>query len=353
MVGGMKAQTLQVVGAGPGAAEGPLAAADSLSQAAKTAADPAGLEVQQADAAEVGAVSGPSRPSGSGPQAEAVVSGELSEVVIPHVLTHSPPLSSTDEDSPSSSGEGPRKLIKLLNTHFGRSRSQGRRRGGAGKSVAPQAPMVLCENTALLAGLRPSIKDRIRKGWFVNMFEITKAAKKGLDAACERGGIGEEAYKTFSNWVTGYCAFAACYIETRPEAHEDVWKYMHLINEMFVNDRPGTWLKYDELFRERVDGRVNMPLGVKDVEIWMQLNRASLAFGPGAQGNRFPQGGRRSAPQFVKNRCFAFNNTSCGRGETCRYRHSCTYCRGPHSAKECPRSAPGLGRGRGSDGNMG
>ncbi|XP_075047299.1 uncharacterized protein LOC142107394 [Mixophyes fleayi] len=75
MVGGMKAQTLQVVGAGPGAAEGPLAAADSLSQAARTAADPAGLEVQQADAAEVGAVSGPSRPSGSGTQAEAVVSG--------------------------------------------------------------------------------------------------------------------------------------------------------------------------------------------------------------------------------------------------------------------------------------
>ncbi|XP_075065819.1 uncharacterized protein LOC142152753 [Mixophyes fleayi] len=326
MVGGSRTQTLQVVGDEPNTEEQALVASVRL-PAAMTSGDLSGPEARQAGIMEAATTSGPAGASGSVPQPEAVVGGESLDVVMSQERTHSPPLSSTDEDSPSSSGEGPRKLIKLLNTHFSKARSQGERRGLTAKLATSRAPMVQCENTALLAGLRPSIRDRIRKGWFVNMFELMKGAKNGLDAACAKGGIGEEAYKTFPNWVSGYCAFAACYIETRPGAHEEVWKYLHLINEMYINDRPGTWLKYDELFRERVEGRVDMPLGVKDVEIWMQLNRVSLAFGSGAPGNRFPQGGRRGAPQFAKNRWFAFNNASCGRGEACNYRHNCTYCR--------------------------
>lgn len=55
--------------------------------------------------------------------------------------------------------------------------------------------------------------------------EYSKTKKAGEGA--------EEAYRNFHRWLWGFLGFSACYLETRPEEHTNVIRYLYLINELF------------------------------------------------------------------------------------------------------------------------
>lgn len=273
--------------------------------------------------------------------------GEISEGSFSPAVTSSSFLSSSSSSSSSSSGSSsdssasprrPRKFVKRVARAVEKRLGAGRSR----KAVAADPPlyddMVRCANTAITRGLRKSVKKRIRKGKFVDVFTLTDEAKKELEKAKKAGESAVEALKDFQHWHRGFLVFAACYLETRPQEANNVLKYQFLINEFFLASKTPLWREYDEKFRRKQCGNLVMPLGFKDVEVWLEVvGRGGVASSRGAEGapKRPFLAGKGVSGGSTKGKCFAFNESKCDRGGRCRFRHACRVCNGSHPAKDC------------------
>ncbi|XP_075051726.1 uncharacterized protein LOC142138738 isoform X2 [Mixophyes fleayi] len=265
---------------------------------------------------------------------------------VSHTTHHdSPPVVTTSNES-SDAEQGPKKLIKCLQTQL-----LGKPTSKTSLVLGPQVgdragDMGQCESQAITFGVRPDVKDKIKRGTFIDMFTITETVKRSLDDACSKNGIGEHKYCSFPIWLKWYCIFAPIYMQYRPSENTDIWRYLYMINYMFVKDSGYIWRADDDIFRHKISGRSSIPLGHKDIDTWMELMRPSSQANLLPGQRRFQSGGRATAPPPQRNRCYAFNSGSCSRGTGCKYRHVCSTCRGSHPATECTRPNHSAGRGR-------
>lgn len=101
--------------------------------------------------------------------------------------------------SEHSSPHRPRKLFKLV------ARTVARREGHKSKKSGEDHPlfadMVRCANTAVTRGLRRSMRKKIRKGKYVDIFALTDELKKGRDKAKKEGEAASDSYRDYSLWI--------------------------------------------------------------------------------------------------------------------------------------------------------
>ncbi|XP_075070506.1 histamine H3 receptor-like [Mixophyes fleayi] len=123
-------------------------------------------------------------------------SGDCTDVTLRKSHNPSPPVSTISEDS-SDSGHRPRKLIKLLETQLmgKHTRKPSLALGSDTNSRVGQLGQI--ENLALTYGIRPSMRDKIKWGTYVDIFALTDNDRKNLTAAGKRNGIGEDRYHSF------------------------------------------------------------------------------------------------------------------------------------------------------------
>lgn len=114
--------------------------------------------------------------------------------------------SSTSSSSSESSGSPrrPRKLAKLVARAVAkRVGSHKARRAEESADPPLYADMVRCANTAVAWGLRKSVRRRIRKGKFVDVFSITEEMQKEVVKAKKAGAGAEEGLRDFHRWLRG------------------------------------------------------------------------------------------------------------------------------------------------------
>lgn len=70
--------------------------------------------------------------------------------------------------------------------------------------------MVWCANTAMARGLRKSVRRKIRKGKYVDVFTLTEDSLKDVNKAKKAGEGAEEAHRDFHQWLRGFLVFSAC-----------------------------------------------------------------------------------------------------------------------------------------------
>lgn len=302
-----------------------------------------GLAVRSSDAAEVAGSSGSREDADASASGETDVTAAASSSSSTSSSSSSSASSSSSSSSPSvsehsGSPQRPRKLAKLVARAV--AKRVGSRKGRKGGNTDPPlyADMVRCANTAVTRGLRKSVKKRIRKGKYVDIFTLTEEAKKEFDKAKKSGEAAVEACRDFNHWLRGFSVFATCYLETRPQEHINVLKYQFLVNELFMVDKSPRWREYDEKFRRNQCGNATLPLGFKNVEVWKEV--VGRAGGGGqkvadAQPKRPFPAAKAGGSAFTKGKCFAFNDGKCDKGTRCRFRHSCRVCGGSHPAKDC------------------
>lgn len=49
---------------------------------------------------------------------------------------------------------------------------------------------------------------------------------------------------------------------------------MFLVNKLFLGSKGLLWREYDEKFRKNQCGNATLPLGFKDVEVWLEVDRS-------------------------------------------------------------------------------
>ncbi|XP_063797885.1 nicotinamide N-methyltransferase-like [Pseudophryne corroboree] len=117
-----------------------------------------------------------------------------------------------------------------------------------------------------MRGLRDSCSRKIRRGDYVDVFVLTKDAKKDFKAATAKKGIGAEAFRTFDNWLAGFWVFAACYLEDRPDEHMNVIRYLHLVHDMQRTLAGDEWrrIKGETLFDISIGSIVHQLFDITD-----------------------------------------------------------------------------------------
>ncbi|XP_063796153.1 uncharacterized protein LOC134957864 [Pseudophryne corroboree] len=228
------------------------------------------------------------------------------ELNIPlHVSTCS---SSSSSSVSSGSPRRPRKLARLIARRMAK---EAHKASAPAPVVSPDPPrygeMVHCANTAVTRGVRKRMREKIRKGKYVDIFTLTEEMRQGFDAAKKPGGIGENAFRNFHQWLRGFLVFTACYTESRPSEYANLVKYLFLVHDMYLKSKGSAWRDYDEKFRRNQDGNPILPAGFKDVEVWLEVTQQvkptpdDTAKKPGATG---AAGSRLTG----KGRCFAYND---------------------------------------------
>ncbi|XP_063795324.1 uncharacterized protein LOC134957383 [Pseudophryne corroboree] len=260
----------------------------------------------------------------------------------------------TDSSLASTSSEGLSSSDGGLHRVKRRRRRERRYSTSSASQVSVESDTVHCANTAVQRGLRPRVRDRIRKGQYVNIFALTSDDRKALLSAKKKGQGSEDALRSYQNWVRCMLIFAACYLETRPDEHMNVVRYQFLIHVLYHKYKGSAWRRYDEDFRRKQHGRQIYNFGKKDVELCSELTQGSAAPDDGGTARRWAKkpasrsaGFRGGAGRTGHGKCFAFNNAQCDLGGgRCRFRHSCIRCGGGHGIKDCP--SPGTGSAFGS-----
>lgn len=62
--------------------------------------------------------------------------------------------------------------------------------------------------------------------------------------------VAEDAFRDFHHWLSGFLIFSSCYLETRPEEHTNVVKYIFMINELFLGNKDTHWWDNNEKFHK-------------------------------------------------------------------------------------------------------
>lgn len=112
-------------------------------------------------------------------------------------------------------------------------------------------------------------------------------------------------------------------------------KYMFLVNKLFLGSKGPLWRDYEEKFRRNQCGNATLPLGFKDVEVWLEVVGRTGAGGqkevdvqpkrsfPAAKRVLQPSRKASALPLMIPSATW------------CRFRHSCRVCVVSHPAKDC------------------
>lgn len=147
-----------------------------------------------------------------------------------------------------------------------------------------------------------------------------------------------------TEWVSWFSTFAAIYTEKYPSEAPYLFTYMQrVINISRSHYGTYIWRTYDEKFRRLKQFSDSLPWHLQDHHVLQDAKDAVAQ--PRVYHNR-PQRGRstqqNSNQQLNDGKsgpCYAYNRRSgCMRPITsCRYRHECTSCQGPHPIFRCTK----------------
>ena len=139
---------------------------------------------------------------------------------------------------------------------------------------------------------------------------------------------------TFNQWVQGFEVFMSVYL-LAPRHHSHVHAMLMYIKTVRnLSQRDAAWRSYDEAFRSL---RMANNWAWDEVRwpLWMDASEGRRV----ASNNASPFQGKGNLVSGVpKCICYSFNRGKECNDSTCRYRHCCKMCGGPHAAMRCNKA---------------
>ncbi|KAM4747477.1 uncharacterized protein WCC33_005019 [Rhinophrynus dorsalis] len=222
-------------------------------------------------------------------------------------------------------------------------------------SDSAKSQAYVCFEGPLGAHLKQEVRDKIWKREYIDIFTLLPLERFNLDK-WEKGKEWRKEEdedrcrfrlipRTFGNWLQAFCVLASVIGEKSPEQCSALFCYLDSIWEAHRVYGGVAWLKYDEQFRQRMAVRSSLLWDHKDIGLWLKLMGHSRAGGQSSVGGsstpfQSPAGGASSAASSAgakKGCCFAFNESTCKWGLSCRFKHECSGCGGSHSFSRCLR----------------
>lgn len=192
-----------------------------------------------------------------------------------------------------------------------------------------------CEMSPLGFHLSHSLKEKIWKGEFIDILSLLPSSKEflKLDKKSEEKADEDRrrpVARSFSNWLQAFCIFSSIMGEKFPERCSGLFQHLEIILEAYKNFGGLGWFYYDESFRQKLAVYPSLKWGMKDVGLWLNL---IIPQKPLPSKQPLPAHGMQSP--YKKGYCFAFNESQCRWGSSCRYKHECSFCFGPHPLSKC------------------
>lgn len=195
-----------------------------------------------------------------------------------------------------------------------------------------------CEISPLGYNLPSAVKEKIWWGDFVEVLSLLPTAKEFNLKSDKKGEQEEDRRRTvprsFNNWLQAFFVFASVLVEKHPELSGGLFQHLDHVLEAYKNFGGLGWYAYDESFRQKLAVHPSLRWGMKDVGLWL-----NLILPQGAPSMRqFPANpGTQVSPGYCRGWCFSFNESQCRFNTSCKYRHECSFCAGPHPVVKCFR----------------
>ena len=106
---------------------------------------------------------------------------------------------------------------------------------------------------------------------------------------------------------------------------------MEIILEAYKSFGGFGWFAYDESFRQKLAVYPSLQWGMKDVGLWLNLIVPQRSVPP----KPTPQVNSTGQSPYKKGYCYSFNESQCKWGNSCRFKHECSFCSGPHPVAKC------------------
>ncbi|KAE8577583.1 hypothetical protein XENTR_v10022958 [Xenopus tropicalis] len=219
----------------------------------------------------------------------------------------------------------------------------------------------ICFEGPLGSHLKPEVREKIWKREYVDIFTLLPLERFNIDKF-EKGKEHRKEEdedrrryrlipRTFGNWLQAFAILASVVGEKHPEHCSALFCYLDGIWEAHRVYGGLAWLRYDEQFRQRMAVRQDVRWDHRDIGLWMRLmnNKGYQGYGgPGTTGQQpFPNSssGQTSSPAGAhkKGACWAFNDSQCKWGASCRFKHECSLCAGAHPLSRCFKKGKGTG----------
>ncbi|XP_053152458.1 uncharacterized protein LOC128345096 [Hemicordylus capensis] len=219
-------------------------------------------------------------------------------------------------------------------------------------SSGTQVPYPPCNTSLPLGGhLLPSVKERIWRGEFVDIFHLLfrepePALKEWEQKKEETKPKHKPVEHNWANWLSGYTVYMGVMLQVHTSKGPALVKYMDIIHRGYMDFMGNAWERYDRSFRLRASLNPALPWDRQHQELWLLIMTPSrpimgeradsghlISRTPAAQssGPATVQGVQGTLP------CWAFNTSgSCSRSP-CRFKHECGFCGGKHASIHCQR----------------
>jgi len=139
-------------------------------------------------------------------------------------------------------------------------------------------------------------------------------------------------------WTTAFTTYMSVFIQKYPQRSQELLQYVSLIRYAARVHSGLGWAIYDFKFRQKAGLNKSLAWSNLDNQLWLTI----FTVAPSVLKEEYPlfsKGPNTSVSAGAASRgtCNDFNfNRSCTR-ESCRFRHVCNKCRGPHPGCECPQ----------------
>ncbi|KAJ1178224.1 hypothetical protein NDU88_003471 [Pleurodeles waltl] len=225
-------------------------------------------------------------------------------------------------------------------------------------------PSMTTRAAGLAAAIPLTVKERIWRKEFVDIFTLLEIQLEGLDlTVCDKKDEDRRKRKrarkerNFENWLDAFRIMACVIVEKFPHCAADLWLYEAKIHEAHRQFPGDAWLEYDKSFRLKMQGRPEMEWNQEDVSSYihkmMVAKEVGAWAGKGEQSFRTAHHKGRQEKYKTPFRhkpwhsskaqgdkgsqaiCWKFETDDCTWGQNCKFRHSCSACRGDHPATTC------------------
>lgn len=179
-----------------------------------------------------------------------------------------------------------------------------------------------------------STKDKIWNGEFIDLLSLLPSQKEYY-SHIEKEKLDNNKKKTiartFNNWLQAFVIYASVVCKRFPELSPGLFQHVDVILEAYRSFGGLAWYFYDESFRQKMAVQPSIRWGQIDVGLWLNLFVPQKPVAP-RLNNTLPS---TSTSSYKKGICFAFNDAQCKWPNSCRFRHECAFCSGPHPVMKC------------------
>lgn len=174
------------------------------------------------------------------------------------------------------------------------------------------------------------MKEKIWRWEFKDVLSCLPSHKKFVIKADRKGEekLEDDRHRpvprSFHNWLQAYCVFSCILAERRPELCGGLFQHLDHVLEAYRNFGGLGWYLYDESFLQKLSIHPALKWVMKDVGLWLNLIL------PPKQGVFKQPAVNALNLAYRKGYCFAFNESQCRWGASCKYKNECSYCSGAH-----------------------